>query len=207
MFKNLTAVGVVMRIIAGEAKGRRLKTVPGMKVRPTTDRVRESLFQIIGPYFEGGGVLDLFAGSGSLGLETLSRGAERAVFVDQASASVETVRQNLQKVGFSDRAEVYRKDARAALRILVRRKLSFRYIFLDPPYRETFLPELLTYISEHDLLEPCGVLVAEQGADSRLESRYHHLSRGRELVYGQTKIHLYYPGGAKDAGGSLSGEL
>ncbi len=123
MFKNLTAVGVVMRIIAGEAKGRRLKTVPGMKVRPTTDRVRESLFQIIGPYFEGGGVLDLFAGSGSLGLETLSRGAERAVFVDQASASVETVRQNLQKVGFSDRAEVYRKDARAALRILVRLKI------------------------------------------------------------------------------------
>ncbi|EGK13486.1 16S rRNA (guanine(966)-N(2))-methyltransferase RsmD [Kroppenstedtia eburnea] len=199
-----------MRIIAGKAKGRRLKTVPGMKVRPTTDRVRESLFQIIGPYFEGGSVLDLFAGSGSLGLETLSRGAERAVFVDHSPASVETVRKNLQVAGFADRAEVYRRDARAALRILARRKLSFRYIFLDPPYRETFLPELLTYISEHGLLEPRGVLMAEHGSASRLQPRYNHLSRVRELVYGQTVIHLYQredPGGAKDAGGSLSGEL
>ncbi|GGA33316.1 methyltransferase [Kroppenstedtia guangzhouensis] len=184
--------------------------VPGVKVRPTTDRVRESLFQIIGPYFEGGWVLDLFAGSGSLGLETLSRGAERGVFVDRSPESVKTVRQNLQLVGFADRAEVYRRDARAALRVLARRKLSFRYIFLDPPYRETFLPALLTYISEHGLLESQGILMAEHGAASRLQSRYNHLSMVRELEYGHTVIHLYQmenPGGVKNASGSLSGKF
>ncbi|WP_108022543.1 16S rRNA (guanine(966)-N(2))-methyltransferase RsmD [Melghirimyces profundicolus] len=180
-----------MRIIAGEARGVRLRSVPGLEVRPTTDRIKESLFQIIGPWFDGGLVLDLFAGTGSLGLEALSRGAERAVFTDRSRASVETIRHNLKAAGMEGRAEVYRRDARAALRTLARRKKTFRYIFLDPPYKEAILPGVLQAIAENDLLEPEGIIVAEHGVDRELEPVYRRLVRVRNLVYGDTVIDLY----------------
>lgn len=94
-----------MRVIAGERKGHALKAVPGNNTRPTTDKVKESLFSIIGPFFDGDMVLDLFAGSGGLGIEALSRGAERAVFIDQAALAIKTIRQNLEGCHFTERAE------------------------------------------------------------------------------------------------------
>src|SRR5690606_30618142 len=90
-----------MRVITGTARGRRLKAVPGLSTRPTSDRVKEAIFSMIGPFFDGGTVLDLFAGTGALGIEALSRGADRAVFVDRERASVETVRDNLAACGFA----------------------------------------------------------------------------------------------------------
>lgn len=152
-----------MRIIAGKSKGIRLRSVSGLSVRPTTDRVKESLFQIIGPYFDGGKVLDLFAGTGSLGLEALSRGADQAIFVDRSQASVKTIKQNIKMAGMEEQSEVYRRDARSVLRSLKRRTELFRLIFLDPPYQEKLLPDVLTFISENGLLEPRGMVVAEHG--------------------------------------------
>src|SRR4051794_31814353 len=107
-----------MRIIAGSAKGTRLKMVPGKHVRPTADRVKESLFQVIGPFFAGGRVLDLFAGTGALGLEALSRGFDRGVFVDQSRTSCDIIRMNAEAAKLADRVEIYRRDARAALKML-----------------------------------------------------------------------------------------
>ncbi|OYD06436.1 16S rRNA (guanine(966)-N(2))-methyltransferase RsmD [Paludifilum halophilum] len=179
-----------MRIIAGTAKGTRLKTVSG-QIRPTTDRVKESLFQIIGPYLDGGWVLDLFAGSGSLGLEALSRGAEQAIFIDQSRSSVDTVRNNLNAAGLEGRAEVYRRDAKAAIRALVRRNVSFRYIFLDPPYRDPILPGVVHQIAEGNLLEEGGVLVAEHAAQFTLKESYRQIYRTRVMRYGDTQIDLY----------------
>ncbi|EAG4889887.1 16S rRNA (guanine(966)-N(2))-methyltransferase RsmD, partial [Listeria monocytogenes] len=114
-----------MRVIAGERKGHALKAVPGNNTRPTTDKVKESLFSIIGPFFDGDMVLDLFAGSGGLGIEALSRGAERAVFIDQAALAIKTIRQNIEGCHFTERAEVYRNDAERALKLLHKNEWKF----------------------------------------------------------------------------------
>nr|WP_318036196.1 16S rRNA (guanine(966)-N(2))-methyltransferase RsmD [Halobacillus amylolyticus] len=121
-----------MRVIAGVHKGRQLKPVPNHRTRPTTDKVKESLFQIIGPFFDGGQVLDLFAGSGGLGIESLSRGTEHSVFVDQQQKAVQVIHENLDALKLRDRAEVFRTDAFRAIKAAGKRGLSFQYIFLDP---------------------------------------------------------------------------
>ncbi|PTM59113.1 16S rRNA (guanine(966)-N(2))-methyltransferase RsmD [Desmospora activa] len=187
-----------MRIIAGKGKGKRLKTVSGLQVRPTTDRVKESVFQVIGPYFDGGWALDLFAGSGSLGVEALSRGVDRVVFIDQSGSSVRTIHENLRETGFESQAEVYRRDARAALRSLSKRELVFQYIFLDPPYREPILAEVLQRIGESGLLEPSGTVVAEHAADTPLLSSYGNLNNVRSLEFGDTVVDLYRLGNHGD---------
>lgn len=180
-----------MRVIAGTAKGVRLKAVSGSQVRPTTDRVKESLFQIIGPYFDGGNILDLFAGSGSLGLEALSRGAQHAVFVDQKKESVDVIRTNLRSAKLEERSEVYRRDARTALRLLKRQGKVFRYIFLDPPYQDPILSGILGQISVGNMLEPDGIVIVERASDVILEADYHDLKRIRTLHYGDTDVDLY----------------
>ena len=124
-----------MRVIAGSAKGRRLFAPKGTETRPTSDRVKESLFNILGERVIGGAVLDLYAGSGALGIEALSRGAARAVFVDAEKAAIETIRRNVEGAGFSDRATIRRASAKTALRDLTADGERFDLIFLDPPYR------------------------------------------------------------------------
>src|SRR5690606_32139538 len=114
---------------------RPLKAVPGKNTRPTTDKVKEALFSMIGPYFSGGYALDLFAGTGALGIEALSRGIDKAIFIDADKGSTQVIRDNLQATGLVDRAEVFRNDAEKALKALARRRLRLHLVFLDPPYR------------------------------------------------------------------------
>ena len=186
--------GVVgMRVIAGSARGIRLKTVPGNRVRPTLDRAKETLFQVIGPYFDGGWVLDLFAGTGSLGIEALSRGCDRAVFVDRSRASVQTIRDNLQKTGFIERSEVHREDVRSALRKLVRRGIRFRLVFLDPPYRENLLVPVLKKVAEISLLRENGIVIAEHDFRLSPPDRVATLVAYRRLTFGEAAITLYAP--------------
>ncbi|SEN15662.1 16S rRNA (guanine(966)-N(2))-methyltransferase RsmD [Lihuaxuella thermophila] len=180
-----------MRIIAGTARGTRLKMVPGKHVRPTADRVKESLFQVIGPFFDGGWVLDLFAGTGSLGLEALSRGAERAVFIDQSRISLDTVLANAEATGMKDRVEIYRRDARAACRALIRRGVRFRLIFLDPPYHENLMLPVLTIIGSSMLLAENGTVAAEYPSRASLPIQIGQLRETRRLTYGDTTISLY----------------
>jgi len=180
-----------MRIIAGTARGARLKMVPGQHVRPTVDRVKESLFQVIGPFFDGEWALDLFAGTGSLGLEALSRGVERAIFVDQSRVSIETVRVNVEATRMKERAELYRLDARTALKMLQERGLRFRLIFLDPPYHEKFLLPVLKQLSTGDLLTEDGVVIAEYASREAPPEQIGSLVQFRQLTYGETMISLY----------------
>jgi 16S rRNA (guanine966-N2)-methyltransferase len=180
-----------MRIIAGTARGLRLKMVPGKHVRPTADRVKESLFHIIGPFFDGGWVLDLFAGTGALGLEALSRGMDRAVFVDRHRLSVETIRANVQLAGFEKQSEIYQRDARAAIRVLARRGIRFQFVFVDPPYREGLHVPVLKQLAVTPILEKNGMVVVESASDQELPKAVEELHVTRELAYGDTVIRLY----------------
>lgn len=150
-----------MRVISGICKGRRLRAVPGQNTRPTTDKVKETLFNIIGPFFQGGDALDLYGGSGGLGIEALSRGIDRAVFVDHYGPAIETIKANLELCGLKDKAEVYRNEAIRALKVLIKREQPFDLIFLDPPYAKAQLERDLTHISQGGLLKERGQIVVE----------------------------------------------
>ena len=130
-----------MRIIAGEARGRPIVAPEGRDTRPTLDRVRESLFNILGQRIPDARVLDCFAGSGALALESLSRGAASAVLVDSAPKACQAIRRNLSTLGMEDRARLLALDWRQALRLLVREGTRFDLIFLDPPYRMSGIAE------------------------------------------------------------------
>jgi 16S rRNA (guanine966-N2)-methyltransferase len=168
-----------------------LQAVPGRTTRPTSDRVKEAMFSIIGPFWQDGVVLDLFAGTGALGIEALSRGMERAVFIDQDAKALHVIKENLRLCGFVDRAEVYRQDAGKALQILARHDRVFDLIFLDPPYRLHIIPDLIDRIEQHALLRSGGVLVAEHAADIELPLRIQKVEQFRHTVYGDTAISFY----------------
>lgn len=150
-----------MRVIAGEMKGRKLDAVPGTATRPTTDKIKESVFQMIGPFFEGGKCLDLFAGSGSLGIEALSRGMDEAIFVDKNPKAVQVIKQNLKTLNVEKSSEVYRTDAFRALQAVAKRGLKFKLILLDPPYGKVDYCEIIEQIIQSDLLAEYGIIYAE----------------------------------------------
>jgi len=153
-----------MRIIAGKYKGRRLKTLKGSLTRPTSDRVREALFSILGDKVGGNRVLDLFAGSGGLGLEALSRGADKVVFVEKAAAACEIIRDNITALAVESSCEVIPGDYRNALRSLGNKNVSFDIILADPPYRDSengVAENILSQISESDTLREDGLVVIE----------------------------------------------
>jgi 16S rRNA (guanine966-N2)-methyltransferase len=182
---------MIMRVIAGKLKGRPLKAVPGSGTRPTTDKVKESIFNILGPYFEGGMGLDLFAGSGGLGVEALSRGLEKVIFVDKDSKALHTIKANLKECDLVDRSEVYRNDANRALKAIVKREIAFDYIFLDPPYKQKKLEELVTFIDGHNLLSENGFVMCEYSSDSIPSNVIGRLHKVREEAYGIIGISIY----------------
>ncbi|WP_261133878.1 16S rRNA (guanine(966)-N(2))-methyltransferase RsmD [Bacillus sp. Marseille-Q3570] len=153
-----------MRIISGEFKGRKLKAVPGSGTRPTSDKIRESIFNIIGPYFEGGTSLDLYGGSGALTIEGMSRGIEKAIIIDVDPKAVETIKENLHTLGLDDRVEVFRNDSYRALKALRKRGAKFSYVYLDPPYRKQKIKKEIEFLKENELLEPNAVIVTEHDA-------------------------------------------
>ena len=154
-----------MRVIGGDLKGRRLAPFRGLGIRPTPDPVREALFNILqGEPAAGGRVLDLFAGTGALGIEALSRGAEEAVFVDSSRASVSVIRKNIEICGLASRSRVINRDALAALRAFSASGESFDLIFMDPPYESGCVEKALGAIEAGGLLNPGGIVVAEASA-------------------------------------------
>jgi 16S rRNA (guanine966-N2)-methyltransferase len=176
-----------VRVVAGRFGGRTLVAPRGQATRPTSDRVREALFSILGPdLVEGARVLDLFAGSGALGLEALSRGAAQAAFVDSSSAAVAAVRRNLDALGVE--AEVRRQDALAYLRTASRDARLYDLVFLDPPYRHARAlgPELSTALGP--VLDPRARVVAESDRRAPLELDLTLLDERR---YGDTLIRIH----------------
>ncbi|MCT2538079.1 16S rRNA (guanine(966)-N(2))-methyltransferase RsmD [Aquibacillus koreensis] len=181
-----------MRVISGEFKGHPLKPVPNRLTRPTTDKVKEALFQMIGPYFNGGSCFDLFAGSGGLGIEALSRGMDRAVFVDNHPKAIQTIHSNLQSLKIENRSEVFRTDAFRAIKAAGKRGLIFSFIFLDPPYEKVSYEKLLNLIYTNQLLEKDGTIVCEHEANQTLSSDVMGFSKIRTEMYGSTTAITLY---------------
>jgi 16S rRNA (guanine966-N2)-methyltransferase len=181
-----------MRVIAGECKGRQLKPVPGRTTRPTTDKVKESIFNMIGPFFDGGLGLDLYSGSGGLGLEGLSRGLDKVIFVDRDPKAIGRVKWNISQCGFHEKAEVYRNNAQLALKAVMKRGLQFRIIFLDPPYFKQKLTADLETIGENNLLEDRGIIVVEHHTEVTLPETAGSLQLKQEETYGgKTVVSIY----------------
>jgi 16S rRNA (guanine966-N2)-methyltransferase len=180
-----------MRVVSGTCKGHPLKAVPGNTTRPTTDKVKEAIFNIIGPYFEGGLVLDLFGGSGGLGIEALSRGMEKAIFVDRDGKAVQVIRQNVESCRLTERAEIYRNDAERALKALIKREISFDLILLDPPYKDHKIVSLISIIDQNGLLNDTGIIMAEHAVNVELPQNIGRLTKKRYENYGITAISIY----------------
>ena len=177
-----------MRVISGSARSIPLLSRDGLDTRPTADRVKEAIFSAIQFEVEGRRVLDLFAGSGQMAIEALSRGAAEAVLVDQSKESISIIRQNLNKTRLADRARVVCSDY---MEYLSRTKERFDLIFLDPPYGEKFLENALKRISEIDILKSGGIIVCERPADKALPDDYNAFRRVRDYRYGRTGVTLY----------------
>ena len=177
-----------MRVIAGKAKGVQLNTPEGMLTRPTTDRVKEALFSIIQFEIPGARVLDLFGGTGQLGIEALSRGASGAVFVDSRKEACQLIRSNLKKTKFENQGSVVQSDY---LDFLNRCRETFQIILLDPPYAEVFLENALKRITEIDILQSGGIIVAERPLGKELPWEFEGYTRSRDYKYGKIILTLY----------------
>ena len=178
-----------MRVITGKARGVQLKTPEGMLTRPTTDRVKEALFSIINFDIPGAKVLDLFGGTGQLGIEALSRGAKSAVFVDaREEEACKLIRENLKRTKLEQDAKVVRSDY---LDYLERCREKFSVIFLDPPYAEVFLENALNRITEIDILQSDGIIVTERPLGKELPWELEGYTRSRDYKYGKTLLTLY----------------
>lgn len=182
-----------MRVIAGERKGFRLESVKGQDTRPTSDKVKEALFHGIGPFFDGGWVLDLYGGTGNLGIEALSRGMEHAIFVDQSKNAIRVIQNNLAHTGYTDRSEVYLNHADRALRALAKRGASFQLILLDPPYARAgqALPSHIQFIDEFSLLDRGGTIVAEHAQSLKLPQHIGGLTITKTMIFGDTAVTIF----------------
>ena len=177
-----------MRVIAGKARGVQLKTPEGMQTRPTADRVKEAMFSILQFDLPGTRVLDLFGGTGQLGIEAMSRGAKSAVFVDAGEKACALIKENLKRCKMENDAKVVRSDY---MQYLERCRETFDIVLLDPPYAEVFLENALKKLSEIDILESGGIIVAERPVGKSLLCDFSGFSRSKDYKYGQTLLTLY----------------
>ncbi len=177
-----------MRIITGTAKGLKLKTPRGRDVRPTGDRVKESLFAILADRIPGAVVADIFAGTGNLGLEALSRGAAAAVFVDASADSIALVRANAALARLADRAEILRLDAAAAVSRFARAGRTFDLIFCDPPYNKGLAAAIVDKIDAAAIVRPGGALIIEHSRHEQLPADLVNLTVTRTERYGETLV-------------------
>ena len=176
-----------MRVISGSVRGRKLKTPGGNDIRPTADLIKESIFNIIQFDIEGRRVLDIFAGTGQLGIEALSRGARSAVFVDSSLQAVKLINENLALCGFSENARAMRCDA---LKFLQNAE-KFDLIFIDPPYAENIADEILQNITKFDKLNDNGIIIFEMSASTAAPAARLPYKLIREYKYGGVKIVKY----------------
>ena len=181
----------MVRVIAGSAKGRRLTTMPTLALRPTADRVREALFNILGAHVDGAAVLDLFAGSGAVGLEALSRGARLAVFVEVHEPACRLIEKNLRLCRLHEHAVVRCRDVLNVLATLKVQGQTFDVIFLDPPYRASLVEDALQQLGDGRLLSEGGQVIAEHFFKRVLPERYGRLRRVRVARFGDVALSFY----------------
>lgn len=192
-----------MRIISGSARGRKIGTPRGTRVRPTSDRVKEAIFNVLNSLkgsIEGAQVLDLFAGTGNLGIEALSRGAAHVVFVDSHKESAAQVKKNLEETSFSAGAEVILLDSVKAIAFLARKNRHFDLVFLDPPYSMSLAEKALRALADEDILDDSSLIVAETDSREQLPLKIGRLTQFDRRTYGDTAISFYSPSGEEAHG-------
>ena len=180
-----------MRVVAGDRKGMPLKAISGNTTRPTTDKVKESIFNMIGPFFDGGIALDLFGGSGGLGIECLSRGAEHAIFIEKDSKAFQTLQENIKKCRYEDCTELFRNDATRAVKALLKRDIVIDYLFIDPPYHKKEYYDLVELLVEGEKLSKDAIIMCEHSKEVKLPENYGAYQLMRQESYGDTIISIY----------------
>ncbi|HKN87841.1 MAG TPA: 16S rRNA (guanine(966)-N(2))-methyltransferase RsmD [Nitrospiraceae bacterium] len=180
-----------MRVIAGSHKGRRLLSPTTNDIRPTSGRVKEALFSILGSQITGATLLDLFAGTGAIGIEALSRGAASAIFVEAHPASLKLLKTNLDQCGLSENTGVYPGESRAFLQYAARNRLAFDIIFADPPYRDDSTSTLLPLLGQSAMILPHTVVILEHPTKHQIPPQVGRLNRVRQYRYGDTSLSLF----------------
>jgi len=175
-----------MRIIAGEMRGRQLTTVAGMQTRPTSDKVKGAIFNVLGDKVLGARVLDLFAGTGNLAIEALSRGSREAVLVEKSLDAYQIIRKNLEQIGVDHQAKLLLMDA--FLYLNRNSHEVFDLIFLDPPYRQELVPKAILALSEHSYLTPTGVIIVETAKDEKFNMDIYPFEIRKTGKYGDTLV-------------------
>ncbi|MDF2610141.1 MAG: hypothetical protein K0R92_1615 [Lachnospiraceae bacterium] len=172
-----------MRVIAGKAKSLRLKTIESLETRPTTDRIKETLFNMINPSLADCDFLDLFSGSGAIGIEALSRGAKSAVFVENNRAALDCIQSNLQFTGLKDNAQVLVMDAVSSISYLEKSGKTFDIIFMDPPYHHLFEKEILNVLQHSDILHEDTIIIVE----ASIETDFDYVNQMNFNIYKEKK--------------------
>ena len=181
-----------MRIISGTYRGLRLKTLKGSNLRPTSDQLRETLFDVLGPQLEGSTFLDAYAGTGAVGLEALSRGAREVVFIEHHRPAAKLIRSNLAALEIHDGFHVMSCQVLTGLERLEAESAQFDFVFVDPPYSEIReYHHVLRQIGRGQLLFPSSVVIAEHSRHCLLENQYGHLHRSRLLRHGDAQLAFY----------------
>ena len=188
-----------MRVTGGRVRGHHLASLRGFQIRPSSDLIRQAVFNLIGLEIKGLRVLDLFAGTGSLGIEALSRGALEAVFIDNSNQAINLIKKNLKRCGFEALGLIIKKDlGRGLPRYSAFIKKRFELVFMDPPYGKAFIPPLLKELSEGKVLSDSSIVVTESSKFDCLPSDSGALQLFKERTHGETRLNLYHYQGAHE---------
>jgi 16S rRNA (guanine966-N2)-methyltransferase len=180
-----------MRVIAGKYRSRVLKGPGVLKIRPTSDRLRETLFNVLGPAIEGSLFIDAFAGTGAMGIEAISRGASETIFLESYGKAVQLIQRNLESLEIQS-AEVIHADVIAGLEKIASRRVVADFIFVDPPYEKTLeYPRVLDFLDRSDLIAARGVVVVEHYSKTSLPQRFDRLERTRVLEQGDASLSFF----------------
>ena len=182
-----------MRIICGKLKGRRLYSVHGMTTRPTSDRVKEAIFNILPTDFNGKEVLDLFAGVGNLGIEALSRGATKAAFVENNHKAISVLKRNIENCGFMESCQIMANTVVKGIRALEKAGNRFDFVFIDPPYARHMVRDSLIRVSRSGILKDDTLIIAEHSVSESVEGRIENLILKDQRKYGKTLISFLVP--------------
>ncbi len=183
-----------MRIIAGKFRSLKLQTLKSNQTRPTSGIVKEAIFSSLGSYFDGGVMLDLFAGSGAMGLEAISRGMEFAYMADSNPQAVKIIKENVKNLKVANQTLIWQLDFISVLKKCLALNLKFDLIYLDPPYQKYQADQLLEMIATFDLLKPGGRLVLESGKDAIFKDSYAIMKKTKVKSYGKTQVTFFQKG-------------